>query len=192
MILLQPGEFRVADYRKAITTAAKIGAVLNAIRRQAYAQPRDKFPYASIAGCIAPQHLDDVLVSLVGPLQFDHRPPLCDRPYDTEAGDFVPPQNDPDYIEVLAKPQHDERTFGRTPGAMFTVTTANSDIGNRRKTSDIRAAEAKHKAALARKDGNHNLAAGILATAHLKKKHTRPKQKIKSRATPWPKRKFGV
>ncbi len=172
-MILEPGSFRVADYRKPMSWRVKCEAMMSYLRNISWER-------------------DALCLLSLSEIEFDHRPPLCDRPYDTKAGDFIPRQNDPQFIVPCAKREHLEKTTGRKADAAKTVTTAGSDMGNRRKSADIRAAEAKHKAALARKDGNHTLAAGILATAHLKKKHTRPKQKIKQRATPWPKRKFGV
>jgi hypothetical protein len=118
-------------------------------------------------------------------LNFDHRPPLCDRPYDTVAGDFIPPQNDPNHIDAIPKPDHDKRTFGREPGALKTVTTRGSDMGERARTSDIRAADAVHRARIAAKSGRPDLADEILAGTRFKKKHTRPKAKIPQRKNPW-------
>ncbi len=188
MTILQPGEFRVADYRKSIPASAKILAVLNAVRLRAFARAKN--------GVIDPGPLDDVLCALCAPLHFDHRPPLCDRPYDTEAGDFKPPQNDPNYLEVVTKPHHDERTFGRVAGAAKTVSTRSSDVGERSRTADLQVSTGRHRAAMERKAGRHEEADAITAQLRTKRKHTRPKSKIvgqskiAQRETPWPKRKF--
>lgn len=117
---------------------------------------------------------------------FDHRPPLCERPYDTEAGDFIPPQNDPNFIFATPRAEHDQLTFGRKPGAAKTVTTRGSDVGERARTRDIQASEAIHKARLASKAGNYEVAAMILASARPKK----PKRKIPSRPFPNQRRSF--
>ncbi len=182
-MILEPGSFRVADYRKSMSWRVKCEALMWYYR--------DLIDYARANGYqkSLPPNISTLPLAEV---EFDHRPPLYVRPYDTEAGDFIPRQNDPQYIVPCAKRDHLEKTTGRKADAERTVSTAGSDMGNRRKTSDIRAAEAFHKVALAVKAGDHQRAAIILSTANLKKKHTRPKQRIKQRATPWPKRKFGV
>lgn len=43
-------------------------------------------------------------------VQFDHRPALWERKFDTEAWDTVPPANDPAYIEAIKADQHTVRT----------------------------------------------------------------------------------
>jgi hypothetical protein len=100
----------------------------------------------------------------------DHRPALCDRPFDTEANDFIPPQNDPDFIFLVEIAEHDRRTFGRTPGAAKTVTTRGSDVGERKRSRDIRTSEAVHRAAVASRSGDYKGAAAILASAPKKPK----------------------
>lgn len=110
--------------------------------------------------------------------ELDHRPALTDRPYDTEAGDFIPPQNDPAHIFLIEAPEHDERTFGRKPGAAKTVTTRGSDVGERARSRSIRTAEAVHQAAIASKSGDYRGAAQILAGAP---KRIKPKRKMQSR-----------
>jgi hypothetical protein len=48
------------------------------------------------------------------PCEFDHRPGLWERKFDTEArdgkGDTIPPANDPDFIQAVAVPAHRRRT----------------------------------------------------------------------------------
>lgn len=112
--------------------------------------------------------------------ELDHRPALTDRPYDTAAGDFIPPQNDPAFIELIGAKEHDQRTFGRKPDAAKTVTTRGSDTGERARTKDIRTSEAIHAAALASKAGDYRGAAQILATAP-KPSRLKPRKKIQSR-----------
>ena len=55
------------------------------------------------------EHLGDVKN-----VQFDHRPALWERKFDTEArdgqGDTIPPANDPDYIEAVKIETHKKRT----------------------------------------------------------------------------------
>jgi Mg-chelatase subunit ChlI len=110
---------------------------------------------------------------------FDHDPALVNRAYDTEAGDFIPPQNDAKKITARRKAEHAKKTFGREPGAEKTVTTRGSDVGEAARTKDIRASEALHQASLASKAGDYTKAAQLLATGRERKK--RPKRKIPSR-----------
>jgi hypothetical protein len=149
--ILQPGTFRVSDYRKSIP---------NKVKLQVIARDHD----------------------------FDHRPPLCDRPFDTELNDFVPPQNDPDHLFAILRADHDQHTFGRKPGAEKTVTTRGSDVGERARTRAIQASEAVHQAQLASKVGDYKGAAVILASARQK----RQKRKIPSRPFANQKRQFST
>jgi len=105
------------------------------------------------------------------------------RDYDTEFGDFIPSQNNPEFIEAIYDRDHDYRTFGRKPDAEKTVTTAGSDINNAEKTRHLRLKNAVHDARIAAKSGDYSKAAEILSTV----KPPKPKRKIPSR--PWPKRK---
>ena len=76
--------------------------------------------------------------------ELDHDPALTNRPYDTKAGDFIPPQHDPDFIFLREAASHDEKTFGRKAGAAKTVTTRGSDVGERARTKDIRESQTEH------------------------------------------------
>jgi hypothetical protein len=67
----------------------------------------------------------------------DHRPPLQDRPYDTEAGDFIPSQHDPDTIFLIERQAHLRLTVGRAEGAERTATTLGSDVHTRSKSRRI-------------------------------------------------------
>ena len=100
--------------------------------------------------------------------ELDHRPALSTRPYDTEAGDFVPPQNDPRFIVLIESREHDERTFGRKADAEKTVTTRGSDIGEAARVRNIRDTQAIHQAKIALKDGDEKRAAELLATVRKK------------------------
>ncbi len=176
-VILDPGSFRVSDYRKSMSWRVKCAALMAHFRTVVKCQ-------------VYGAQIDIELYELpLEHIEFDHYPALCDRPFDTDAQDFIPPQNDPEFIIPREQSAHLEKTTGRKVGAAKTVTTLGSDLGNRRKTADIRAREAYHRAALASKAGRNDEAKEILAQARLKKKHTRPKQKIAQRATPWPKRK---
>lgn len=65
--------------------------------------------------------------------EYDHRPPLFLREVNAEGTDYVPPQNDPHFIEALHKDCHLKRTVGRVVGAEKTVTTKGSDSWLRKK-----------------------------------------------------------
>jgi hypothetical protein len=80
---------------------------------------------------------------------FDHRPPLEARKFDTEAWDTVPPANDPDHIQAITVEQHDRLTNG--PGGTRRVTTAGSDAHVRGKTRRIVDSQAEHRAVMAAK-----------------------------------------
>jgi Mg-chelatase subunit ChlI len=110
---------------------------------------------------------------------FDHDPALVNRDYDTEAGDFIPRQNDPKKITARRKAEHAKKTYGREPGAEKTVTTRGSDVGEAARTKDIRASEAIHQATLASKAGDYTKAAELLAAGRERKK--RPQRRIPSR-----------
>lgn len=71
---------------------------------------------------------------------------------DTEAGDFIPPQHDPAFIFLIEEAEHDQRTFGRKPGAAKTVTTRGSDVGERARTRRIVRREGAHKKRMAAKE----------------------------------------
>ena len=43
-------------------------------------------------------------------IHWDHNPPLGLRPIDPETGDFDPPANDPDYLQVLVVEDHADKT----------------------------------------------------------------------------------
>lgn len=46
-------------------------------------------------------------------VQYDHDPALGLREWDEEKRDFIPPQNDPDWIVIRTKPSHRTKTTGR-------------------------------------------------------------------------------
>jgi hypothetical protein len=162
-MILEPGRFEVGEFRKAIPVKVKLAAALiNSIT----------------AG--TPSSIE-AAINIAYAMEFDHRPPLCERPYDTEAGDFIPAQNDPRYIDALDKDYHQERTTGRRPGAEKTVTTRGSDVGERARTKRIKARLETHTAAL-------NAKAGLLVIPAPAKK--RPKRKIPSRPFSKGKRKW--
>ena len=105
-------------------------------------------------------------------VRFDHRPPLQDRPWNPDADDFDPPQNDPAYIEAIATEEHDRRTFG--PGGEKRITTRGSDLREAARTRALTEAEASFRARLLAKHS----AAGDPAP------RPKPKRRIPSRPFP--------
>jgi len=63
-----------------------------------------------------------------GSVHFDHRPPLEQRKINRQKTDFIPPQDNPQFLEAIDVPCHQFRTTGRKPGAEKTVTTLGSDV----------------------------------------------------------------
>lgn len=68
-------------------------------------------------------------------INFDHRPALWERKFDTVANDTIPPANDPNFIEAMTVLDHDKRTHG--PGGEKRITTAGSDSNRRAKVNRI-------------------------------------------------------
>lgn len=160
MAILPAGSFRVRDYRKDIPLSVKLAVII----RQKSCDV-DGTPF---------EETD------VGKINFDHRPALEARPYDTGARDFIPPQFDPVHIFAIRKAKHDERTFGRKEGAEKTVTTRGSDVGERARARKIRDTERLHQAAMAVKIGNHTHAAQLRGALEKTSRLTQ-KRKLQSR-----------
>lgn len=172
-MILDPGTFKTSDYRKAIPDWVKVAAAIRLFASK---------HLLGVDGVLRVTADSEILIEFpVRDLQYDHRPPLNSRPYDTRAGDFIPPQNDPQHIFAVDKADHDERTFGRKAGAEKTVTTRGSDVGEAARAKKIQANDAVHRARLASKAGNYVGAAMILASAKPRK------QKFKRK---WPSRPF--
>lgn len=92
--------------------------------------------------------------------RLDHNPALILRAYDPNvanvAARYTPHAHDPDFLFYLEGEDHDQKTFGRKPGAERTVTTKGSDIWLKSKFNRL---EGRTK--------------------------RRPKQKIPQRKDPW-------
>ena len=69
--------------------------------------------------------------------QYDHRPPLSERRFNTMTLDTIPPANDPEHIEAVSTEEHDRRTNGR--GGERRVTSYGSDSHSRAKTRRLSA-----------------------------------------------------
>ena len=159
-MILQPGAFRTRKYRKAIPDWVKIVCAIRALAVGVVYDPQSS-----------------QMIAWIRSLRFDHRPPLQDRPLDTETNDFVPPQNDPEYIEAIPSKDHDARTFGRKSDAEKTVTTLNSDSHNRTHGKRIRDREALHELKMEVKRGDPEAIAKLLQV----ERRPKPKAKIRSR-----------
>lgn len=167
-MILEPGTFKVSEKRKAIPDWVKVQAVLNAIAAGKLPHQKERtFQPALDARSI----------------QYDHRPPLNARPFDTEAGDFIPPQNDPLFIDAILTDEHLYRTTGRKPGAERTVTTRGSDVGEAARIRDIQETEARHQAIMAAKAGlaTNDMGAVIDGLAPVGRSIPKPTRKIPSR-----------
>jgi hypothetical protein len=103
MAILAPGTFRVSDYRKPIPERVKRAAV--AWKARAIALDGGDIEGRLSAFGFAVE---------ASRVQYDHRPALENRPYDTEADDFIPPQHDPQRIDVIPPEEHKARTSGAT------------------------------------------------------------------------------
>lgn len=136
-MILDPGTFRVSDYRKSIPDAVKVECVQRKIR----------------AHFEATGELHAIAYAPAKRIRYDHRPRLEERPYDAEAGDFVPKQHDPEHIDAILDVEHDFRTFGRKPDAEKVVTTRGSDLGEAARIRKIRQTQAIHAARMVLKGG---------------------------------------
>lgn len=161
MTILAAGTFVVATYRKSIPLAIKLAVI---VRQKACDDHGVPFTDAD-----------------VGSVEFDHDPALANRPYDTGAGDFIPPQHDPVHIVARRKAAHLQKTTGRKEGAERTVTTRDSDVGERARARNIRDSERLHHAALAAKVGNHSRAALLRSQVERPSRLSTQKRKLQSR-----------
>lgn len=121
MTILKAGTFKVSDFRKAIPDMTKVTCVLNQDCRCG-------------CGCGARLQAPDIA--------FDHRPPLSQRDYDTEAGDFIPGQNDTAFLRAIRKRCHDQQTFG--PGGERRIHTRGSDRSEPGRLDKIAAKHSAH------------------------------------------------
>lgn len=129
MTILPAGSFSTSDFRKPIPWRVKQFVLLRDCER------------AQLT----------IAEAAKGEIEYDHRPPLVTRDYDTDADDFIPPQHDPAHIFACRKAKHDERTFGRKDGAAKTVTTRGSDIGEAARTRRLRNSQILHNYKMAAK-----------------------------------------
>jgi hypothetical protein len=103
---------------------------------------------------------------LGGPIEFDHRPALWERKFDTASNDTIPPSNNPYCIEVVSKAEHRFRTFGTK------ATSAGSDAHRRAKEKRLQAQYAPQTAL------------GLVQLLIDKDEHKREKRKLRSRPLP--------
>lgn len=131
----------------------------------AYRQAAQAMPFRGLldASYPLPQRLGQLLNMLFGDeeCQLDHDPALILRKFDERTGKYTPDANDPEFLVYLRKDDHQQKTTGRKPGALKTITTKGSDIGL--------------KAKFAKLEGRTK---------------RRPKVKIPQRKNPWQKRKI--
>lgn len=82
--------------------------------------------------------------------QFDHRPTLWDRKFDTVAWDTIPPANDPEFIDAIARKAHDVRTNGR--GGEKRISSYGSDAHARAKVRHLEDQQAETRRRLLAKE----------------------------------------
>lgn len=161
MTVLAAGTFRVNDYRRNIPVWVKVAVAIR---------------YVLYGDGIGVQDT----IELARDLEYDHSPGLLNRPYDKMAGDFIPKQNDPDFIFAQTKADHLHKTTGRKPGAEKTVSGRGSDITEAARAKKISDTAAIHRSKMLSKAGDDKGAA--LALSGVKKKNRlKPKRKITSR-----------
>lgn len=122
MTILKAGTFKVSDFRKGIPAMTKVACVLNQNGR---------------CSCGLKLGPNDT--------QFDHKPALTYRDYDTEAGDFIPPQNDAAYIVAKHPGCHKVASIG--PGGERRIHTRGSDRSEPGRLDKIRTKHEGHVAA---------------------------------------------
>lgn len=61
------------------------------------------------------------------PPQLDHDPALILRKFNKRTGKYTPDANDPEFLIYREKADHQQKTTGRKPGALKTVTGRGSD-----------------------------------------------------------------
>lgn len=99
---------------------------------------------------VGPQ-LEYVLEVLFGDHKhaLDHDPALILRPYNPRIKDvaarYTPHAHDPAALVYRLKEDHQQKTTGRKPGALRTVTTKGSDIGIKTKFARLESKKAKRK-----------------------------------------------
>lgn len=76
-------------------------------------------------------------------LHLDHDPALILRPF--KRGRYTPDANDPDWLIYRTTADHLQKTTGRKPGALKTVTTKGSDIGLKAKFDRLEGRTKKKK-----------------------------------------------
>lgn len=62
-------------------------------------------------------------------VQLDHDPALILREFNERTGKYTPDANDPAHLIYRDPDDHLQKTTGRKPGALKTITTKGSDIG---------------------------------------------------------------
>jgi hypothetical protein len=106
--------------------------------------------YQQLLGTAAPlsQRLRLMLTAMFSfrPQQLDHDPALILRQFNERTGKYTPDANDPAYLIYREKDDHLQKTTGRKPGALKTVTTKGSDIGLKTKFARLERKKTKtHK-----------------------------------------------
>jgi len=83
------------------------------------------------------------------PFQLDHDPALVLRKFNRRTGKYTPDANNPDYLVYRTTADHQQKTTGRKPGALKTITTKGSDIGLKTKFARLERKTRKRKQKIA-------------------------------------------
>lgn len=188
MTILPAGTFRVSDYRKPIPERVKRAALIIAargawLRLGGLILPDTDSPDEAMAFMANQSGFGHWLAemeaaAIIGKIQFDHRPALENRPYDTEARDFIPPQHDPTKIDPILGEEHKARTSGAT-GQPY-----RGDVPMRARTRNLaNKTEDQRERAAAKAGQAYERRSDIPAPT---KKSRKPKAKIRNRSN-WPK-----
>lgn len=76
-------------------------------------------------------------------VHLDHDPALILRKWNKRTEKYSPDANDPDFLIYRTYDDHQQKTTGRKPGALRTVTTKGSDIGIKTKFARLANKRAK-------------------------------------------------
>ncbi len=176
MTILKAGTFKVSDYRKAIPAMTKVVCVLNQDGK-----------------CSCGKKLEG------DNIDFDHDPALNQRDYDTDAGDFIPPQNDTAHMRARHADCHKVKTFG--PGGEKRIHTRGSDRSEPGRLDKIRERHEAHTARIAapigridstEAQGGSLVVVGTLNDAGVEfvRNLLRPSPRREQPKTKWPSRPF--
>lgn len=101
-----------------------------------------------VGGMTLGRRLTILLGHLPKGAQIDHDPALILRKFSPRTGLYEPGANDPAYLVYRAPDDHLQKTTGRKPGALRTVTSKGSDIGLKTKFARLERKKTKRKSSI--------------------------------------------